>query len=201
MSVLRSVTQSDQYTRSMDAGLSQSPEPGSPVCVIWHEGEGDPPPALGRALSKRGIQLHRASDGYAAFAQVCRLHRDSGTDVVILLLVEPDRMGSAGRVLDALESYTPRAVAWMYADADDPKLRAIEAEDAVRWRSDRGPADPFDAGMLSGPLDEGSESGGGLELGGPPLRYVPGEGESGPGGGPDDLSDDELEALLGDEDD
>ncbi|MEM0983347.1 MAG: hypothetical protein AAGI17_05295 [Planctomycetota bacterium] len=103
-------------------------------CVIWHPDEIKPPARLLEALRRRGIEPIATSASYIALAHLARIHRDESCEVVIALMLEPDRLERPIELLQAMELYTPRAVAWVYREDVHPQLRAVTDDDREQFK-------------------------------------------------------------------
>ncbi|MEL6328482.1 MAG: hypothetical protein AAFR38_02375 [Planctomycetota bacterium] len=107
-------------------------------------------------------------------------------DVVVLVLIEPDSLGSLPDVMRTARAHAPSTVVWVYKHGAAHKLTALEADERLRLE-DEG---EMRASTGSGPV----------------LRYVPGERAEDepeaalqhPSGDDDesDLTDEEIDLLL-----
>ena len=133
-------------------------------CVIWHPAGHLPPDRLLDALRRRGIEPTQTDRGAVALAHLSRLHRDDTIEVAIALLLEPERLDRPFELLQAMELYTPRAVAWLYREADEPQLRAVEDHDHETLRALLPDADTVDRGDPADSDPSGSDARSGLRL-------------------------------------
>mgnify|MGYP006269052243 CR=1 FL=1 len=145
-------------------------------CVIWHAPDLAPPERLIDALRRRGIDPGLTTARAVALAHLSRLHRDETVEVAIALLHEPERLDRPFELLQAMELYAPRAVAWLYREADDPQLRAVEDHDHDTLRALLPDAETMPETGTAPGLDDADQPGAMLRLVDPYRPAPPGAG-------------------------
>lgn len=118
-------------------------------CVIWHSAAAALPGELLSSLSKRIGHMSVTTDGYSAFAELCKIERDRRVALAahvpppaaaVLLLVHPPTLSDAAAVVESARLYAPTCTIWQYdrvpgihGQGTNPKLRSVVEEDVRLW--------------------------------------------------------------------
>lgn len=141
-----------------DQGVDrQGPALREAHCVLWHAPNVPASSELRAALDRRGMVLHEHDQRATALAELCLLRGPRGADhehlkrVLILVMVEPERLNRPDEMKDVVDRYAPKAAVWMYRASGNPQLRAVSDQDLQRWRAHRPAPQPRVAASIKSP--------------------------------------------------
>ena len=91
-------------------------------------------------MRAQGLQVHFASNAFAAMALLCRLTIESDDDakaaIGSLLLYQPTSVGHANELLHTVASYLPAVRCWQ-VNEDPSTLRPVSPSDVRHWNTDQ----------------------------------------------------------------
>lgn len=98
--------------------------------MVWSPASAEPPSGLLVALGAKGLGVERADTAYAALAGV--LGRSSSSEVVVLVIVDPEDQPRYEEAMATLDRYAPRAARWTYDAAAEPPLQIARPRPIAR---------------------------------------------------------------------
>ncbi|MBN8599089.1 MAG: hypothetical protein J0L78_15560 [Planctomycetes bacterium] len=107
----------------------------SGTAAVVCRGKDAAPPMLKEALLRRGFVVEEAETTYQAIGRAVLLGRQSADGRVVVVLVEPAKLGRPHELVAALSSSTPGAVCWLCRKtAEGMELRGVTEADLSGWQ-------------------------------------------------------------------
>jgi len=161
------------------------------TCVVWHAEGAAPPRALEASLGRKRVRTRAVASPYHALGALCAPDPRGGGGGGLLILVRPDELSQASRVVEVARRFAAATVIAVFDERSSPMLRPLARADLAGRESE---AEEPEARPVPIPPASG---------GAPELRLHGGNGEEIAPEEPETeeramLTDEELSMLLGD---